>query len=94
MFSLFLRVGCKRVWRDTFRVDPCTWREQVGLSYSSSSTHLIYMHRLNLSAEDKNVQTGYTVSVEGKSRMRRASVFNNQQSNAPPTVRPTKDRSP
>ena len=55
------------------------WKEQVGLSYSWSSTHLIYVHVLNLSAEDKNVQTDRPVSVEGKSRMRRASIFNNQQ---------------
>ena len=53
------------------------WKEQVGLSYSWSSTHLIYVHVLNLSAEDKNVQTDRPVSVEGKSRMRRASIFNN-----------------
>ena len=42
----------------------------------------------DLCRRGQNVQTDRPVSVEGKSRMRRASVFNNQQSNAPPTVRP------
>ena len=73
VFSLFCLVACCRVWRDTFCVDPCPGEVEVGLSYGWSSTHLIYVHVLNLSAEDKNVQTGYTVSVEGKSRMRRGS---------------------
>ena len=55
----------------TVQVLPMLWKEQVGLYYSLGLPHFFLEHRFNLSAEDKNVQTGYTSQPEGKSRMRR-----------------------
>ena len=59
----------------TFRVDPCPGERGVGLSYSSGLAYFFLEHRLCFSAEDKNVQTGYTSQPEGKSRMRRGRLI-------------------
>ena len=50
----------------TVQVLPMLWKEQVGLYYGSSRTHLIYVHRLCCAAEDKNVRTDRPVVTRGQ----------------------------
>ena len=73
--SLTHALGRSRLGCLTVQVLPMLWKEQVGLYYSSGLPHFFLEHRFNLSAEDKNVQTGYTSQPEGKSRMRRGSLI-------------------